>query len=91
MARRVEAVVAGHVQGVGFRWFVQREAQALGVAGWVRNEPDGTVSLVAEGPQEALDALVARLHEGPPSASVASMRTVWGEALGASPPFVIEW
>ena len=68
--QRIDARVHGHVQGVGFRWFVNRLAARLGLAGWVRNEPDGSVRVVAEGPDEALDELVRALHRGPSGARV---------------------
>ena len=67
---RVEATVRGRVQGVGFRRYVQRWARELALDGWVRNEPDGTVRLVAEGAPGALDRLVRLLWGGPPGASV---------------------
>jgi acylphosphatase len=70
---RLVASVRGSVQGVGFRWFVQREAAGLGLRGWVSNQPDGSVEVVAEGSQDRLDRLVARLWEGPPGASVAAV------------------
>ena len=57
--------VRGDVQGVGFRRFAEREAHALGLGGWVRNEPDGAVSGEAEGEAPALAAFRARLAEGP--------------------------
>ncbi len=57
--------VRGDVQGVGFRRFAEREARALGLAGWVRNDPDGAVSGEAEGPEADLAAFRARLAEGP--------------------------
>ena len=68
MARRF--VIGGRVQGVGFRYFVVREARALGVAGWVRNLADGRVEAVAEGDAAILSAFEGRLWEGPPSARV---------------------
>ena len=68
--RTIEAVVHGRVQGVGFRWFVQREASRLGLGGWVANEADGSVRCMATGPATDVEAFVARLHEGPPSALV---------------------
>ena len=55
----------GRVQGVGFRAFVWREAAALGVSGWVRNRLDGTVEALVGGSPEALDALRARIEQGP--------------------------
>lgn len=66
----LEAVARGVVQGVGFRWYAQREASLLGLTGWVANEPDGSVRCVATGPATALDAFVDRLREGPPSGRV---------------------
>ncbi len=63
-------VVRGRVQGVGFRWFVEREASTLGVAGWVRNNFDGSVEVLAMGTREQLAALRARLREGPRAARV---------------------
>jgi acylphosphatase len=66
-------VVSGHVQGVGFRWFVRRAAQELGLTGWVRNLADGRVQAEASGPPEALEAFERRLREGPPGAAVAAV------------------
>jgi acylphosphatase len=63
-------LVSGRVQGVGFRWFVEREAATLGVAGWVRNRDDGRVEVMATGTSEQLSALHARLREGPRAARV---------------------
>jgi acylphosphatase len=58
-------VISGRVQGVGFRWFVLREAQKLGVAGWVRNLPDGRVEVFACGSDDAMSALEGKLFRGP--------------------------
>jgi acylphosphatase len=63
-------LVRGRVQGVGFRWFVEREAQILGIAGWVRNDPDGSVEVLAIGTPEQLSGLRSRLQEGPRAARV---------------------
>lgn len=65
-----DLVVVGRVQGVGFRAYAEREADRLGLAGWVRNEPDGTVVAHAEGPADAVDAFVRWCHDGPPWARV---------------------
>jgi acylphosphatase len=67
---RLEARVIGSVQGVGFRWFVLREAVGLGLTGWVANEMDGSVAVLAEGDAAALDSLQAALAVGPPGARV---------------------
>ncbi len=86
---RLEARVYGRVQGVGFRHFVWQQARALGLTGWVRNRRDGSVEVVAEGPRPALDALLAALHEGPPSAWVRAVDARWGPAQGAFSDFTV--
>lgn len=63
-------VVEGRVQGVGFRWFVVRRAEALGLAGWVRNRADGAVEVAARGTEDAVARLEADLSRGPPAARV---------------------
>jgi acylphosphatase len=63
-------VVHGRVQGVGFRWFVWRTAEPLGLAGSARNLPDGAVEVVAQGPEPALRALEQALRQGPAQAQV---------------------
>ncbi len=63
----------GRVQGVGFRYFVWREAEALGVSGWVRNRADGSVEVLVAGPSEAHEALARRLEEGPRWSHVTSV------------------
>ena len=63
----------GRVQGVGYRYFVSREAESLDVAGFVRNLPDGSVEVIAEAPEEALATFEERLREGPAFAAVASL------------------
>jgi len=68
MARR--AVVRGIVQGVGFRFFAERTARGLGLRGWVRNRPDGSVETVAEGEDAAVSEYLAWLERGPATARV---------------------
>jgi acylphosphatase len=63
-------IVRGRVQGVGFRWFVEREAHMLGIAGWVRNNHDGSVEVLAQGTRDQLLGLHSRLREGPRAARV---------------------
>ena len=63
-------LVRGRVQGVGFRWFVEREAHILGIAGWVRNYADGAVEVLAQGTVDQLSALRGRLQQGPRAARV---------------------
>jgi acylphosphatase len=74
---RLDARVRGMVQGVGFRYFVLREARGLGLDGWVANETDGSVHVVADGPRHALDALLDLLREGPPASLVDRVSTNW--------------
>lgn len=62
--------VSGRVQGVGFRWFVEREAKALGVSGWTRNLSDGRVEVLASGTKAQQEELLARLHVGPRASEV---------------------
>lgn len=71
MSERLDATVHGSVQGVGFRWFVQRWAARLGLTGWTANEPDGSVRVVVEGSPAALDEMAAALRQGPSGASVS--------------------
>jgi acylphosphatase len=72
--------IHGRVQGVWFRESMRIEAERLQVAGWVRNTPDGKVEAVVQGPAEAVDALIAWAHRGPPMARVE--RVEIGEAHG---------
>jgi acylphosphatase len=68
---RRRVVVHGDVQGVGYRWSCVRQAEALGVRGWVANRPDGSVELVAEGEPDAVERLVAWTRRGPSLAAVS--------------------
>jgi acylphosphatase len=74
-------VVTGRVQGVGFRWFVEREAAQLSITGWVRNRDNGTVEVMATGARDQLRLLRARLQEGPRAARVDDVQE-------ASAPFL---
>lgn len=74
--------IEGDVQGVGFRWHARTKARELGVAGWIRNMPDGNVEAVAEGEGEDLDAFIAWCRQGPPSARVTDLRVVRVDAEG---------
>lgn len=72
-AQRLRAVVKGEVQGVGFRWSVQRQAHELGLTGYAENLPDGSVRVEAEGDPDRLDQLEAFLHQGPRWAEVEAL------------------
>ena len=87
--RRLVASVRGSVQGVGFRWYVEREATRLGLTGWVANLADGSVSVVAEGAPDQLEALVFALWEGPAGSSVSSVDVADEPARGNIVGFTI--
>ena len=88
---RIRLHVTGVVQGVGFRWFTRERARRLGLAGWVRNNADGSVEIVVEGSEGALERFVAEVRRGPDGAAVSEVRRdpeAAGERLPA--PFAIE-
>jgi acylphosphatase len=85
--QRLEAVVRGRVQGVGFRIFVVRRARRLGLTGWVANEPNGRVRCVAEGPRTGLEELLSSLRAGPPGAWVDDVDASWRAATGGFEDF----
>jgi acylphosphatase len=79
-ARSLEAahlIVTGTVQGVAFRYFTRRMAQDLGLAGWVRNLPDGRVEALFQGSRSLLEEAIAWCQEGPPAARVDSVEVEW--------------
>lgn len=82
--KAIQARVTGRVQGVSYRCYAQEQARRLGVNGWVRNEPDGSVLLHAEGDDEAVDALVTWSQEGPGMASVRDVAVRQAALLGAT-------
>ena len=81
--------VTGRVQGVGFRYFVLREAETLGVHGWVRNRADGTVEALARGTKEELDRLHERIQEGPRWSRVVSVSVADASDEDVGPAFEI--
>jgi acylphosphatase len=82
--RTVRMVVRGRVQGVGYRFAALAEAERLAITGWVRNRADGSVEVLAQGPGEAIDALLAWTRRGPPAAKVQSVEGSEGEGMLAS-------
>jgi acylphosphatase len=82
VAVRRNVVVHGRVQGVGFRFAIARAAESRGVAGWVRNRPDGTVEAVFEGEPDAVESLVRLSADGPRGAAVERVEVSGGEAEG---------
>lgn len=83
-------LVRGRVQGVGFRWFVEREAHILGIAGWVRNNVDGSVEVLAVGTRDQLLALRSRLREGPRAARVDYVEEAEAKPVAGLTTFRIE-
>jgi len=83
-------VVRGRVQGVGFRWFVEREAHMLGIAGWVRNNSDGSVEVLAMGTHEQIVGLRSRLRQGPRAARVDAVEEAETSPVGGLNTFRIE-
>jgi len=82
-------LVRGRVQGVGFRWFVEREADLLKIAGWVRNNPDGTVEVLAIGTREQVADLRLRLQQGPRAARVDNVEESEAEAIAGLDSFQV--
>ena len=87
---RMDVRITGRVQGVGFRWWARSRAHAMGLTGWVMNEDDErTVTVVAEGPPDRLDAFERLLREGPPSARIERVEVRREPASGAFDRFEI--
>ena len=88
---RLHAIVSGIVQGVNFRYYTARQAETLGVTGWVANQWDGTVQVVAEGTRAQLEALLEWLEHGPPSARVDGVEATWEEPTGEYTTFRVRY
>lgn len=91
MPRNLHCIVSGRVQGVWFRGWVQEQAHELGLTGWVRNRRDGTVELEAQGDEERLGELRARLDHGSPMSRVDAVNSEWIEEGEAFPSFSIRY
>ncbi len=91
MNRRVHLTISGDVQGVSFRSYARQEALRLGVSGWVRNTPDGSVEIVAEGEEALLGKLIALCRQGPRHAAVAHVAIAWEPFTGAFSGFSIKY
>ncbi|HSZ64188.1 MAG TPA: acylphosphatase [Terriglobales bacterium] len=92
MAESIQArrfLVYGRVHGVGFRWFVEREAHILQIVGWVRNNPDGTVEVMAMGTRDQLAGLRSRLQEGPRAARVDRVEDFEAEPVAGLTSFQV--
>lgn len=79
MSQAFHAIVRGYVQGVSFRYHTKKTAAGLGLTGWVRNLPNGTVEVFAQGDKAPLDQLISWLERGPSYASVDNVAVVWKE------------
>lgn len=91
MKTRAHIIVHGIVQGVFFRYTTQREAQGLGLTGWVKNLPDGGVEIVCEGDKEAVDKLVQWSRSGPRGAFVEGADVSWENYTGGFLTFEIRY
>ncbi len=87
--KAVDMTASGRVQGVGFRFFVRESARRLGAKGWVKNMPDGSVSIHAEGDKETLDELIGRVRQGPAFGNVSGLDVEWVEPSGSFTAFEI--
>lgn len=89
---RLTAIVHGKVQGVGFRSYIAREAQSLGLVGYTCKSADGTIQCVAEGERQKGEKLLELLRVGPPDATVEGVDVEWTEAVGLFDSFLeAEW
>lgn len=82
---QVKVSIRGHVQGVWFRASTRDVATRHGVAGWIRNEPDGTVTALLQGPRPAVDKVIAFARQGPPHARVDAVDITEKEPTGSVP------
>jgi len=89
--QRAEILVTGLVQGVGFRYFVIRNAQQLGVKGYVKNMYDGTVLIIAEAEKALIEELFKKVKIGPRAASVKNAKIEWAEYKDEFKTFEIEY
>ena len=89
--QELHALVRGCVQGVGFRYFVVREASALGLRGYARNKDNGDVEVIAQGARSTLERLLAALWRGPSAASVSEVRTSWQSPTEHLSGFHVRW
>ena len=88
---RLQAIVYGRVQMVMYRDFTKRKARTLGLTGTVRNLPDGTVEVIAEGSREKLESLARKLKRGSLLADVTDVETAWSPATGTYADFSIAY
>lgn len=88
---RAHVLISGRVQGVAYRFFAEKWANALGVTGWVRNLHDGRVEVLAEGDRRSIDLFLERLRDGPRLAQVDGFEVEWGDSPGEFASFLIRF
>lgn len=86
---RVHLLVEGHVQGVGFRFYVQEKAVALELTGWVRNLHDDRVEIMAEGEHSKLEEFINQVQRGPRNALITDLQLEWMQHEGNYRRFMI--
>jgi acylphosphatase len=86
---RAHIFISGHVQGIGFRWWVRRLAQDLQLSGWVRNLSDGRVEVIAEGEKKKLTKLIELIKKGPEFSKVDEVGVSWKKSSGDFEKFEI--
>ena len=91
MSKRIEATVYGRVQGVSFRYYTQKEAFRLNLTGWVANDSDGSVRVIAEGSEDVLKKFVDFLRIGSPGAHVEKVDYTWETATNEFNKFSVRW
>jgi len=91
MLSRIHVFVSGRVQGVAYRYFVERRAAEIPVTGWVRNSRDGRVEIVAEGRKVDLERFLEVLRQGPRMAKVDGLDLLWEDYRGEFKDFRIEF
>jgi acylphosphatase len=89
--QRLDVQVYGRVQGVGYRAFAREQGRRLGLCGWVRNDPDSSVRVVAEGPRDVLERLLQVLERGPSMARVERVEPYWSAASGEFEGFAVRF
>ena len=79
--REIDCIIRGKVQDVGYRFFVKKEAEVLDLVGYVQNEEDGTVSVVAQGKKEDLEKFIEKMKKGPYFSRVDEVNVSWSDKL----------
>ncbi|AIE59081.1 acylphosphatase [Bacillus methanolicus MGA3] len=91
MVQQLRIIVSGKVQGVGFRYFTQMKANTYGITGWVRNQPNGNVEIIAEGNKDDLALFLASIKEGNPFSRVSHMEIEEVNEISGFTSFTIKY